>query len=470
MRPLWTKARKLGRVLFMFTTAAVMLAAMPATVALADPPGVTAPPAGGSRPDGSVPPPTSGLPGTGTGLPPTGTAVPGIGPLASQIQTKNVELAKLAEQSKAATIDLGNRNQLVTASLGQLNQAQSVVDALETAVSDLAAKKYTDSGATPLDLSGLAPGSGDSGDDLTAQLADARTTLDEAQAAYDAATAAQTRATERDSTLRTAYEKLNTEVTKLVKDNQKAILDAEKAREEFSKGYSGKFGEKVKGYSAGPKAIKAAQWALKQLGKPYQWSEEGPNSFDCSGLMWAAYRSVGISLPRIANDQYHQTSDEPIGVEYLLPGDLIFYGDRPGDWTSVYHVGMYIGDGKMVQAPTAGDVVKVSPVWFDDYFGATRVVKAVKGDGDDVTPPPTTGNPSPSPSPSSPSPSPSSPSPSPSGSSMFPSPSGSGSDPDSSSSPSPSDSGSESAGSPSGIEPSPDPLDSGAASSVSPSA
>jgi len=465
MRPLWTKARKLGRVLFMFTTAAVMLAAMPATVALADPPGVTAPPAGGSRPDGSVPPPN--VPGTGTGLPPTGTSIPGVGPLASQIQTKNIELAKLAEQTKAAGIDLVNRNQLVTASLTQLTEAQGIVDALETAVADLAAKKYTDSGETPLDF-GLTPGSSDS-DDLTSQLADARTTLDETQAAYDAATAAQTRSAERDSTLRTSYEKLNTEVTKLVKENQKAILDAEKAREEFAKGYSGKFGEKVKGYSAGPKAIKAVQWALKQLGDPYVWSEEGPDAFDCSGLVWASYRSVGISLPRIANDQYHQTSDEPIGVEYLLPGDLIFYGDRQGDWTSVYHVGMYIGDGKMVQAPTAGDVVKVSPVWFDDYFGATRVVKAVKGDGDDITPPPS----SPSPSPSTPSPDPSD-SENPDGEEpsgpIFPSPSGSGSSSSSSPSASADESDAASSTSPSAVEPDPDPVDSGAASSVTPSA
>lgn len=459
MRPLWTKARKLGRVLFMFTTAAVMLAAMPATVALADPPGVTAPPAGGSRPDGSVPPPT----GTGTGLPPTGTAIPGVGPLASQIQTKNIELAKLAEQSKAAGIDLVNRNQLVTASLTQLTEAQGIVDALETAVADLAAKKYTDSGETPLDF-GLTPGSTDS-DDLTSRLADARTTLDETQAAYDAATAAQTRAAERDSTLHTSYEKLNKEVTALVKDNQKALLDAEKAREEFAKGYAGKFGEKVKGYSAGPKAIKAVQWALKQLGDPYVWSEEGPDAFDCSGLVWASYRSVGVSLPRIANDQYHQTSDEPIGVEYLLPGDLIFYGDQPGNWTSVYHVAMYIGDGMMVQAPTAGDVVKVSPVGFDDYFGATRVVKAVKGDGDDITPPPT--NPSPTPSPSTPSPDPSD-SEGPDGENpsgpIFPSPSGS------SPAATPGESDAASSTSPSAVEPDADPLDAGAASSVTPSA
>ena len=68
-----------------------------------------------------------------------------------------------------------------------------------------------------------------------------------------------------------------------------------------------------------------------------------------------------------------------VDVSKMLPGDLIFYGDQPGVWTSVYHVGIYIGDGKMVHAPRPGDVVKVVPVWFSDFFGAHRVVCGREG-------------------------------------------------------------------------------------------
>lgn len=386
MRPMWTPARRAGRVLLIFGTAMILSAALPATQALADPAGITAPPAKGAQP-GSVTSPTA----PGTTLPPTGTSVPGVGPLATQIALKATELAKLAEQAKSSGADLADRVQWTTAVSGMLAQDQAAVAALEQAAGELAAKKYADSQATP-DF-GIAPQ--DTTSDITDRLGVARAELAESQAAYDAAIAAQNIATQRDTQLRTSFNTLNAEVTKLVQDNQKAIADAERARAEFAKQYQGKLSTKVKGYQADPKAIQAVQFAYKQLGKPYVWGDEGPGSYDCSGLTWAAYNSVGVTIPRVANDQYHITSAiEKVDPEYLLPGDLIFYGDRPGDWTSIYHVGMYVGNGNMIQAPTAGDVVKISPVWFNDFFGATRPIKAVKGNDDGSS----TGSPSGSPS------------------------------------------------------------------------
>jgi hypothetical protein len=128
-------------------------------------------------------------------------------------------------------------------------------------------------------------------------------------------------------------------------------------------------------------------FALAQLGKPYEWAAEGPNRYDCSGLMWAAYRSVGITIPRVAADQYHGL--QPVSLANLLPGDLLFFSTDRTNWRAIHHVGMYIGDGKMVHAPTTGDVVRIAPIWYSEYFGAARVVAPRPGPIKKPTPTPT---------------------------------------------------------------------------------
>ena len=103
----------------------------------------------------------------------------------------------------------------------------------------------------------------------------------------------------------------------------------------------------------------AVDWALAQVGTPYIWGGETPGvGFDCSGLVQAAYRVAGISLPRVAQDQYDATAKLAPG-DPLQPGDLIFFGQGP---TDVTHVGIYIGDGQMVDAPHTGADVRVESV------------------------------------------------------------------------------------------------------------
>ncbi|QRP44202.1 C40 family peptidase [Amycolatopsis sp. FDAARGOS 1241] len=114
----------------------------------------------------------------------------------------------------------------------------------------------------------------------------------------------------------------------------------------------------------GPAAQAAVDAALSRLGDAYVWGATGPSTFDCSGLMQWAYRQAGISLPRSSREQ--STFGTPVARSQLQPGDLVFY------YTPVSHVGMYIGDGKMVHAPTTGDVVKISPLQ-SQYVGARRV-------------------------------------------------------------------------------------------------
>src|SRR3954452_22177758 len=95
----------------------------------------------------------------------------------------------------------------------------------------------------------------------------------------------------------------------------------------------------------------AVDTALAQQGKPYVWAGAGPNSFDCSGLTQYAYAAAGISLPH--SSQMQSTMGTPVARADLQPGDLVFF------YSPVGHVGIYLGDGLMVHAPTTGSVVKI---------------------------------------------------------------------------------------------------------------
>ena len=112
-------------------------------------------------------------------------------------------------------------------------------------------------------------------------------------------------------------------------------------------------------------AQKAVDTAMAQRGKPYVWAAGGPGSYDCSGLTSYAYRAAGVSLPHSSRMQAQL--GQPVSRDQLQPGDLVFFYDP------VSHVGIYIGNGQMVHAPTFGDVVKVSPL-MSGYSGARRVV------------------------------------------------------------------------------------------------
>jgi cell wall-associated NlpC family hydrolase len=173
---------------------------------------------------------------------------------------------------------------------------------------------------------------------------------------------------------------------RLVERNVELLAAAERAREAAAQEQDFPIQQPVAGFRAGPEAVRAVEYALRQLGKPYEWGAEGPDRFDCSGLMWAAYRSVGRTLPRVAADQYWGTrlrlvaQTASLAQQGLLPGDLVFFASGPS-WQSVHHVGMYVGNGYMVHAPNRNDVVKVSPVWWSRFFAATRVVDAVPVEG-----------------------------------------------------------------------------------------
>ena len=122
----------------------------------------------------------------------------------------------------------------------------------------------------------------------------------------------------------------------------------------------------------------AIYYAQQKLGTKYLWGGNGTpeqgGRFDCSGLTKAAYHSVGIELPRVANDQWN-AGPHPKREE-LLPGDLVFFAYDLTDPRSIHHVGIYVGGGYMINAPYTGAVIRFDKIDTPDYIGATRVTAA----------------------------------------------------------------------------------------------
>jgi len=108
----------------------------------------------------------------------------------------------------------------------------------------------------------------------------------------------------------------------------------------------------------------AVQWAYKELGKPYQWGAAGPDSFDCSGLTQYVWAKAGVYLDHYTGSQWNE--GRHVSQAELQPGDLVFFG------SDLHHVGIYIGNGNMIEAPHTGADVRISPYDRPDYAGAVR--------------------------------------------------------------------------------------------------
>ena len=114
--------------------------------------------------------------------------------------------------------------------------------------------------------------------------------------------------------------------------------------------------------------VAALSFAGRQLGTPYLWGGTGTGGFDCSGLAQAAFTRAGVTLPRVAQDQFDAGPPLAVGAT-VRPGDLVFFGPGPA---GVDHVGIYVGSGLMVDAPHTGALVRVETAGWTDLVGATR--------------------------------------------------------------------------------------------------
>ncbi|WP_371494239.1 C40 family peptidase [Kitasatospora sp. NBC_00374] len=101
----------------------------------------------------------------------------------------------------------------------------------------------------------------------------------------------------------------------------------------------------------------AVQFALGEVGLPFIWGGNGPDGYDCSGLVQQAYRRAGVSLPRVANDQYAATT--PISSSSLRRGDLLFWSVT-GKAADIEHVAIYLGNNQYVEAARPGTKIRIS--------------------------------------------------------------------------------------------------------------
>ncbi|MFG2133440.1 C40 family peptidase [Streptomyces sp. NPDC048751] len=122
--------------------------------------------------------------------------------------------------------------------------------------------------------------------------------------------------------------------------------------------------------AAATPATKALQIAASKKGSPYKYGATGPKRFDCSGLTLYAFKKAGKKLPRTAAQQYNKTRH--ISVKSRKAGDLVFFHSGSSS-SSVYHVGIYAGKGKIWHAPKTGDVVKLQKLWTKNvWYGRVK--------------------------------------------------------------------------------------------------
>lgn len=118
---------------------------------------------------------------------------------------------------------------------------------------------------------------------------------------------------------------------------------------------------------------KLANLIAQEMGKPYKWGGTGPDSYDCSGLVYSLFGKLDISLPRTSRDQ--AKCGTYVSKEDLIYGDLVFFASNG---KSINHVGIYVGNGEFVHSPNSGEVVKtttlMSGYYANNYYTARRVL------------------------------------------------------------------------------------------------
>jgi len=318
-------------------------------------------------------------PTSATAAPPAPTP-PGNDPVAQFTQLSQQANA-LNEKINAANVDLNNKQALAQQASNDVaaaQQAEKVAQAQENTylrqVDQLAGASYE--GARFNQLSALLTGTSardylNRATDLQALATNNFDALNKLAAAVTATHTAEARARNDLRTAQTATAAATALKAQLVQQGQ--ALQAQlapliAARNRLSAAQQGSLATMgVQGVFIAPPGIRGAAMtiALAQRGKPYLWAGAGPANFDCSGLVLYAYAQAGLSgLPHSAAAQ--ATMGVPVAKADLQPGDLVYF-DSP-----VGHIGIYVGNGLMVDAAHFGTVVRVEPL-FPGYAGARRL-------------------------------------------------------------------------------------------------
>ena len=296
-----------------------------------------------------------------TALPGTAAADPGPAQLTQQVADLSHQLEVISEQVNRARTILDQQKAAAAEADRVAAEARTRLHSMDGQIRQLARSAYTSGDVSRLDVLLTSRSAGDLVSQLgtldaiaghqagqvqqvvqVARTADrARKQADEAAAAaqrtVDAITAQQSELQSRSADYQRRYAALSAPQQQAVVRQQSG--DAVAA-------------PPVTAVLGGSQAAQAAvRTALAQVGKPYVYGAAGPNAFDCSGLTQYAYAAAGVALPHSSSGQSRLGA--PVAKNALQPGDLVFF------YSPVSHVGMYIGNGQMVHASTAGEPVKV---------------------------------------------------------------------------------------------------------------
>jgi cell wall-associated NlpC family hydrolase len=301
----------------------------------------------------------------GTSQAQTVASKPSLKDLVAQATQLSNEVDSLGQQFDGLKIQLAHANSEVKIAKQAAARAQAAMAGSQKAVAQLAAMGYMNGGMDPTlqMLTSGNPGMFLSQASTVQQLDnEAGMRLSTLQREQIAADRAQTTAKEEIATA----DKLQAQINDKVKTihGKLAVLNSSamsQAMAVFSK--TGSYPDIVlpEATNVGTTALRAA---LTQRGKPYVWGAAGPDSYDCSGLVLWAFAQEGISLPHYTGSLWN--SGMHVSRADLQPGDLVFF------FPDISHVGIYIGNGLMVDAPSTGQVVQVQPI-FDAYVGAVRI-------------------------------------------------------------------------------------------------
>lgn len=198
---------------------------------------------------------------------------------------------------------------------------------------------------------------------LTQQQNQLQVTEGQAQAALNQVAAsrqaAQAAINARQSTLRS----LNGQISQLVAQ-QRAAAEAAAYQAYLARLAASHPGGNVPAAGGAARAVQAAE---SQIGVPYEWGGESPGrGFDCSGLTQWSWGQAGVGIPRTADAQYHAVTR--VALSDMEPGDLVFWGS--GGYAD--HVGIYVGNGSVVHAPSSGETVRIQAIWGNGLLGAGR--------------------------------------------------------------------------------------------------
>jgi peptidoglycan DL-endopeptidase CwlO len=296
-----------------------------------------------------------------------------VNSLQSKADATGQQYDQAVEQLTAARGQLAQVQRDVTAAQARFTAARSMVAQLAAAAFENSGQDSVGSLLTSGDPSAvLAQGS------LLVQMAGARGAqvtqfLDDAKQLTQAQQHAQ-RTEDGIAALRTQLAARKTSLNKLIASKQ-ATLDSLTARQQATVaantvGASGSTGTTTTATYTGPtstQAEKAVAFAFAQLGKPYQWGATGPDSYDCSGLVQAAWAYAGVPIPRDTYEQWAALPHVPLSA--IEPGDLLYF-------EGIGHVAIYVGNGNAIDAPETGMDIRELPIstaWYQqNLVGAAR--------------------------------------------------------------------------------------------------